>query len=87
MSYACPKCLKSVSLWQELTISGWQSVDEELKPTGEREADWTFVEEGDLFGCGECSWSGSRDQLERLGADGKPLVQPHPDQLSMGDAA
>ena len=87
MPYRCPQCHESTSLWQEISISGWQSLDEQLEPTGEREADWTFVEEEGQYGCSQCDWAGRRDQIEKVGIDGNTLPFVHRGQLTFEDAA
>jgi hypothetical protein len=83
MPYRCPQCHESHALWQEIQISGWQSLNDQLGPTGEREADWTFIDELGNYGCGQCDWEGRRDQIEKVGHDGQPLPFIHDGQLAL----
>ncbi len=73
----CPDCRESDGLWRGVTIEGWQSLDATLKPTGERDVEWSTAEPDGTLGC-SCGWEGS--ELATLGIDGEPLPEIHPAQ-------
>jgi hypothetical protein len=70
-------------LWESVSIPGWRSVNDELEPVGDREAEWENATSDEFFGCAECQWEGGRRQLENLGIDGEPLPVPIPGQLEI----
>ena len=86
-TYRCPKCHTDVSLWRDVELGGWESVDGQLEPTRkgspDREADWNNAEPTGEYGCGECGWEGRKSELEKLGVDGEPLPPAIPGQESL----
>lgn len=65
-------------------VDGWRSIDETLRPTGQREVEWYDVQSEGMGGCSECNWEGALSQLEAIGLDGEPLPEIHPDQMTLG---
>lgn len=92
MSFRCPKCHASTTLWEDCEVPAWRAVDENLSPlqggfpNPEREAFWDDAVGFATYGCGECSWQGSLAQLEEIGLDGEPLPDIHRDQISIEEA-
>lgn len=87
--YECPRCGKSVSLWEGVTVSGWRSIDDQLKPcsaTGlDRDVDWYDAEPDGTVGCAECGWEGNRLRKIVLGIDGQPLPEQIPGQITIDE--
>lgn len=84
--YRCPKCASGTNLYEDVYVPGWRSVDENLDVlTGpsDRDADWWQAESEGTFGCGDCEWTGRRDQLAKVGIDGNPLPFIHPQQMAI----
>lgn len=91
--YRCPKCGREGSLYENVTVQGWRSIDATLEPVGpghnDRDVEWDTAEP-DAYadfevGCSECEWQGARNKLEAIGIDGEPLPEVHADQLSLSD--
>ena len=85
--YRCPRCAKTVSLWEGAEQSGYYPVNDRLERTGGFESDGAYYNTTGEFGCGECSWVGSRTDFEKLGIDGKPLPFIHPNQTILTEGA
>lgn len=85
MSFVCPKCKTANSLWRDVEVPGWQSVDGDLKPDGgDREVEWDHAEGMGTYGCGNCNIDDlCRSDLVTLGLDGEPLPREIPGQLKL----
>lgn len=80
--HACPKCKSTDSLHEEVLVTGWRSIDSRLNPDGlSRDVDWGDVDHNG-YGC-TCGWSGGKSSLVKLGIDGEPLPEIHPDQQTL----
>ena len=79
---ACPDCGDTDGLWLGFTVDGWQAVDADLKPTGERGVEWHDAAEDGQCGC-QCGWDGFTADLDTLGIDGEPLPHIHAGQLEI----
>jgi hypothetical protein len=83
--YRCPACGRDDGLWQQIMVSGWQEIDKHGKKGSRREVDWSWIDEQDSGGCGECGWDGLLSSMElRLGVDGLELPEIHPEQQEIG---
>lgn len=86
MRFVCPDCGSGGTLWEGIAIGGWRSIDEKKQPTGEREADWSWVESDGNAGCGDCNWYGRLTSLREtmpLGIDGEELPRPIEGQIEI----
>lgn len=82
-SYCCPECKDGDHLWEEVMASGWRGIDTHLKPTHERDTDWSIIDTMVNVGCSACDWRGQRRMLVVLGVDGEPLPEIHPLQQTL----
>lgn len=79
--YRCPKCHQSDTLYEEVEVPGWRTVDEHLEPVGrDHDVDWRDVEGMESYGC-SCGWSAGFP--EQLGIDSEPLPYVHPGQITL----
>ena len=81
--HRCPKCQRGDCFYQDVVLSGYIEVDEELEHQGSPEQDHAWWEENEnTFGC-SCGWHGQRKALIVLGIDDEELPVIHPDQLAL----
>lgn len=88
----CPNCHESRTLYENVEVPGWRSLDEfgvPVEGTGfsDREAEWDDARPDGFVGCGECQWEGHRRELERVDMYGEPLPKPptvSPFQTTLG---
>lgn len=83
--FQCPECKMFDTLYEDVDVPGWRSIDDALKPTDDRHVEWENATVTGTIGC-SCGWQGTRSRLEQVGTDGEPLPAIHPDQTTLGVA-